>query len=176
MTSTFWRFLAYCDGNRPVPETLYDEFGQRTTLPITLDAMRYWEELAKRAERQCTGLDAKRLSELGRRWIANDGALPTEQTRWRSMYNLARIDAASGNLVLAEADARRAWIDSGQNNGIAVLLFQLNATLGRADECAAILASLRHQADPGNADLTEAIDTFSKALADGQIGRASKPN
>ncbi|MEX1828658.1 hypothetical protein [Luteibacter sp. CQ10] len=176
MTATLWRFIAYCDGGHPIPEALYAEFEQRNTLPITLDGMRYWEELAARAEKKCGGMDTRRLAEAGRHWIEHDSALPTEQTRWRSMFNLSRMDAISGNLWLAEADARRAWIDSDHNNGIGVLLFQLNATLGRREACEAVLAELRRRSDPGNADLTEAIAIFSKALADGTIRPAAKPS
>lgn len=175
MTSTLWRFLAYCDGGKSVPDSLYAEFEKRETLPITLDAMRYWEELAGRAEKKCVGLDTARLAAAGHRWIENDAAPANSQTRWRSLYNLSRMTAASGDLVSAEAYARQAWNDSDHNNGIGVLLFQLNATLGRKDACAAVLAELRRHENRGNADLVEAIDVFSKALAEGQIGPSPTP-
>lgn len=167
MTSTIWRVIAYCTGERSVPETIYAQFEQRVDLPITLNAMRYWEQLATLAENGCP--DPKRIAIAGRKWIENDKSSPNSQNIWRSRYNLARIEAAAGNFNQAEADAKRAWVDSDHNNGIGVLLFQLNATLGNREACEAVLAILRKNRDPGNADLTQAIDLFTKALAEGKI-------
>jgi len=174
VTATFWRFIAYCTAKMPVPEALYIEFDQRASLPISTNSMRYWEELTKLVEDGCG--DAKKLSAIGHRWIERDQGHNDAQVIWRSRYNLARIDATAGNLILAEADARQAWIDSDYSNGIAILLFQLNASLGRREACAAVLAELKRRRDPGNTDLTDAINIFSKALADGTIGEKQNPH
>lgn len=167
MTATIWRLIAYRSAKLPIPEAIYAEFEQRTKSPITLNSMRYWESLTQLAEKG--GLDTQRLAKDGRNWIKNDPAPATTQTIWRSRYNLARMEATSGDIMLAEADARKAWIDSDYSNGIGVLLFQLNATLGRRDACEQVLAILKQRRDPGNADLTEAIDLFTKALTDGTV-------
>ncbi|SEM92697.1 hypothetical protein SAMN02800694_2167 [Luteibacter sp. UNCMF331Sha3.1] len=169
MTATLWRLIAYRSANLAIPPDLYTEFEHRTGYPITLNAMRYWERLTELAEDG--GVDTRRLANAGRRWIDHDGMHAGSQVVWRSRYNLARMEAASGNLEQAERDARKAWIDSDYSNGVAVVLFQLNATLGRRDACQEILAMLRRRQDPGNADLTQAIALFTKALADGSIGR-----
>ncbi|URX62782.1 hypothetical protein KR767_01540 [Luteibacter anthropi] len=171
MNATIWRIIAYSAAKAPVPETLYEEFEQRTNLPITMNSMRYWERLAELAE--MGRLNAKRLAEAGRRWIDHDASPATSQLVWRSRYNLARMYGMSGNLVQAESQAHRAWIDSDYNTGIGVLLFQLNASLGRSDACEAILDRLRLRANTGDADLVEAIKVFSKALADGTIRASS---
>jgi len=173
MNATIWRFIAYCNAQLPVPEAIYEEFERRTDMPITMNSMRYWERLATFAE--LGRLDAKRLAIAGRRWIDHDASAPTSQFIWRSRYNLARMEGATGNLVQAEADAHRAWIDSGYNTGIGVLLFQLNASLGRRDVCETVLANLRSRMNTGDADLVEAVDVFSKALAGGRIGASSEP-
>ncbi|UPG84808.1 hypothetical protein L2Y94_15990 [Luteibacter aegosomatis] len=172
MNSTIWRIIAYCSAGKPVPEPIYEQFEQRTGFPITLNAMRYWEQLAVLAENGCP--DAKRMAAAGRRWIGHDANPATSQFKWRSLYNLARMEAAAGNLERAATDVDTAWIDSDHNNGIGVLAFQLNASLGRRKACEDILAVLRKNRDPGNADLTQAVDLFTKALADGTIKAASK--
>ncbi|KAF1009582.1 MAG: hypothetical protein GAK28_00222 [Luteibacter sp.] len=172
MTATLWRIIAYCSAGQPVPESVYAEFEQRTELPITLNAMRYWEQVAASTEKGCG--DAKRLAAAAQRWIAADHRSPRDQLIWRSRYNLARVEAVAGDLVLAEATDRQAWNDSDRNTGIGVFLFQVNATLGRKEACEAILADLRRQLNTGNADLVEAVNIFSKALADGQIGAPAK--
>ncbi|KAG9604749.1 hypothetical protein KCV01_g6344, partial [Aureobasidium melanogenum] len=170
-TASLWRFLAYCEGKQVPPAGLYDEMAARTGGRITTYGMVYWEKLADIADR-CQGLDTRRLAIIGRAWLAHDTAPPTLVNRWRTLYNLARIEAAGGDLVAAEADTRKAWIDGNHNVGIGVLLFQLNATLGRRDACAEVLAYLKRDADQGNADLRDAVKLFQDALDRGKIAIA----
>ena len=173
MAATLWRFVAYCTTHTPLPDALYDEFARRTQLPITLNAMRYWEQVAAFAESGC--VDAKRLVSAGRQWITNDPVPASAQLKWRSLYNLARMNAAAGHLELAEADAHKAWLDSDRNTGIGVLLFQIAATLNHRELCETVLADLRQHANAGNADLADAVRLFTQALADGKIGTPAAP-
>ncbi|MDF4001967.1 hypothetical protein P3W33_00960 [Luteibacter sp. PPL552] len=170
MTSSLWRMIVYCTAGKPIPEPIYAQFEQRIRFPITQAAMRYWEQLAQLSEGGCP--DPRRVAQAGRRWIDHDSSPPTAQVKWRSRYNLARMEAAGGDLVQAVEDADRAWRDSDHNNGIGILLFQLNASLGRRNACEAVLRELRKSRGSGNADLDQAVDLFTKALADGTVGAA----
>ncbi len=70
--------------------------------------MRYWESLE--TARGGGGVDTKAPAKAGRIWkMKNDPSPSTAQVIWRSRYNLPSTGyAASGNIVQAEADARRA--------------------------------------------------------------------
>ena len=169
MTTALWRMIAYCEGGLSVPPSVYDEFDASTSLRISNFAMNYWEKLAQRVEQGCPGIDIHRVAQGGKRWVEHDQGDPHLQNRWRTRYNLARFEAMAGDLVGAEADARKAWIDSDRNSGVGVLVFQLNATLGRRDACVEVLAQLKRTANPGDKDLTEAIDFFQQALDRNEI-------
>lgn len=169
-TATLWRFLAYCTTGHPPPALLYTEFDRRAHGMITQYAMTAMEQLAGRVEHGCPGFDVPRFSAIAARWIDAAPMPRTQMEIWRSNYNLGRIIATSGDLRAAQQRVHAAWQDSGFNNGVGVLLFQLDASLGDVQGCREAFAKLE-QASHGSDDqrLIEAVATFRKALDSGQI-------
>jgi hypothetical protein len=169
ITATIWRFLAYCATKSTPPASLYAEFESNAHGAISNFAMLGWEQLAGRIEHGCPELDLARLAQYGQVWLAQDPETPRLQNQWRTRYNLARIQAASGDLVTAEATDHQAWKDSAYNNGVGVLLFQLNASLGRPEVCRKILMRLEKAAHGGDYRLNKAVMAFRAALDAGVI-------
>ncbi|NID16759.1 hypothetical protein [Luteibacter yeojuensis] len=171
VTSTIWRFLAYCEvGGAPAPDNLYEEFGDRARGRVTTYSMVGWELLARRLSEGCKGLDSGRLTTIAMRWL-NDAPQPASaQPIWRTRFNTGRMLAESGDIENARAIVRRAWIDSDHNNGIGVTLFQLDASLGDIESCRDVLTYLSRSEGGSDLRLTEAIRTFRKAIDSGEIG------
>lgn len=168
-TSTIWRLIAYCEANIPVPTTLYNELEQRAHGRITNFAMVGWDLLADRAARGCDAMDAGRIAGFASGWLETSGQPDTAQPVWRTRYNAGRILATTGDVKGAETMIRRAWLDSDHNNGVGVLLFQLDASLGKLDRCREVLSQLERVAGGDDKRLNEAIRTFRDAIANGEI-------
>lgn len=169
ITATIWRFLAYCETNHIPPNSLYTQFDARAHGKISNFSMLGWELLAGRIERGCPGIQPNRLASAGQHWLDQDPSPMTWQNQWRTRYNLARIEAAGNQLALAESTAYKAWKDSSFNNGIGVFLFQLNASLGRPEECQKILEKLELAAHGDDYRLNDAVSRFRAALDAGEI-------
>lgn len=169
ITATIWRFLAYCETGHSPPDNLYVQFETRARGEISNFSMLGWELLAGRIERGCPGIQFARLARAGQHWLDQDPGSEIWQNQWRTRYNLARIEAAGGGLVLAEATAAKAWKDSNFNNGIGVFLFQLNASLGHAEKCREILSKLEQAAHGDDYRLNTAVKKFKAALDAGEI-------
>lgn len=169
ITATIWRFLAYCETNHIPPDSLYTQFDERAHGKISNFSMLGWELLAGRIERGCPGIRFNRLASAGQHWLDQDPSPMTWQNQWRTRYNLARIEAAGNQLTLAESTAYKAWKDSSFNNGIGVFLFQLNASLGRPEECQKILEKLELAAHGDDYRLNDAVSRFRAALDAGEI-------
>lgn len=165
-TSTLWRLLAYCAvGGDPIPDSLYGELEDRAKGRITQFAMTGWDLLANSVTSGCPALDGTRVARAGLAWLKVAPQGPSEQAVWRTRYNVARISAISGDAAGAEAEAYRAWLDSGKNNGVGALLFQLSAAQGHVDRCRDVLQSLERSYGTGDASLDDAVRQFRKALA-----------
>lgn len=177
-TSTLWRFLAYCESATPdaLPPTLYGELDARASSRITSYGMVAWGLLADRLARGCGTIDRARIVASGKRWLEASTQPRTEQTMWRTRYNIARILADDGDLAAARQLADEAWHDSGKNNGIGVLLFQLNASLGDAEGCRIVLDELRKSAGGGNFRLDAAIRTFEQAMRSDIVAKPAPLN
>ena len=170
-TATIWRFLAYCEVDQlPAPENLYSEFAERTHGRITTYAMVGWELLTHRLAEGCKSVDGARLASIVTRWLDTTAQPQNLQAVWRTRFNTGRIMAEAGHIEEARALVRRAWLDSDRNNGVGVLLFQLDASLNDAQGCQEVLASLVRAQDAVDHRLTEAVRTFRKALDSGEIG------
>ncbi len=163
-TSTLWRFMAYCESQTKPPESLYGELESRNHGRITNYGMTAWDLLSAKVEHSCQGLDAPRLARDGLAWVDRSGLPPTQQQSWRTRYNIGRIVAFSGDLRGAEVIVHKAWLDSDRNNGIGVLLFQLNASLGDVDACSIVLKSLERSEGGDDYALTRVIRSFRSAL------------
>jgi protein O-mannosyl-transferase len=173
-TSTIWRLLAYCEVNeKPAPEALYEEFAARAKGRITNYAMTGWELLTQRLAAGCNSIDAARVATTASTWLATTPQSASEQPVWRTRYNTAHILADMNRVDDARAMTRKAWLDSDHNNGIGILLFQLDASLGDVAGCKEVLAALQKSEGGPDHRLDEAIDTFRKALQDGEIGSAT---
>lgn len=174
LTATLWRFIAYCEVSAIPPQALYREFAARNHGQITNYAMVGWEVLANRIESGCPTVDRARLVTLAEAWLANSPLPDSSMNMWRTRYNLARVVAVGGNLQKAADMAYRAWVDGDYNNGIGVLVFQLNASLGHLAVCREVLSHLERATGGANLRLNKAVATFKQALADGDI-RAAPP-
>ena len=170
-TATIWRLLAYCEVDEtPAPTGLYDEFSDRAHGRVTTYAMVGWELLQQRMSEGCKSLDSDRLTAVAKRWLDNAPQPASAQPIWRTRFNTGRMLAESNDIEGARAMVRRAWIDSDRNNGIGVLLFQLDASLGDVAGCREVLAFLSRSEGGSDRRLTEAVRTFRKALDAGEIG------
>lgn len=174
-TSTIWRFVAYCAvDTRPAPEALYDEFEQRAKGRVTTYAMVGWELLAQKVSEGCKSVDPVRLAQVALAWLNGNGQAPHDQPVWRTRYNTGRMMAEAGRIAEARDVVKQAWMDSDRNNGIGVLLFQLDASLGDVAGCREVLASLARAEGGADRRLTLAIQTFRRALESGQIDGGEK--
>ncbi len=164
MTSTLWKFTAYCKSPTPPPAHLYAEADARAHGVIQTYAMTAWEILAREIELgRCPTVDLHRLVPIVDRWT-NQSPLPrTTQSVWRTRYYLARMHAMQSDLAAAADLGEAAWMDSGYNPGIGVFVFQVNASLGRDEKCREILGRLK-QSEGGDLKLNRAIRTFEAAL------------
>lgn len=170
-TSTIWRLLAYCEvDQQPAPEALYKEFADRAKGRITNYAMTGWELLTQRLAQGCHSVDAARIAATATTWLTTTPQPGSAQAVWRTRYNTGHILADLNRIDEARAMVRQAWKDSDHSNGIGVLLFQLDASLGDVDGCKEVLASLEKSENGPDHRLDEAIDTFRKALQSGEIG------
>jgi len=170
MTATIWRFLAYCDVDAaPAPASLYDEFAERSQGRITSYAMVGWELLANHVVDGCQSVDRVRLVGLAKAWLARTRQPGDDQAVWRTRFNTGRIAAQTGDIADARVLVHEAWLDSDRNNGIGVLLFQLDASAGDVAGCREVLAALQRSEGGADRRLNEAVATFRAALASGQI-------
>lgn len=175
VTSTIWRFVAYCAvDTQPAPEALYDEFEQRAKGRITTYAMVGWELLAQKVSEGCKSVDSARLAMVSLAWLNGNGQATRDQPVWRTRYNTGRMMAEAGRIAEARDVVKQAWLDSDRNNGIGVLLFQLDASLGDIAGCREVLASLSRAEGGADRRLTLAIQTFRQALDSGQIDGSGK--
>lgn len=164
ITFSLWRMLAYCSANKTPPENAYAELIANAHGRISRTGMTGWEELALKLENgRCPALDAKRLAEVAYAWLEATPSNPKSHAVWRTRYNLARVEAAMGNFAAAARLADKAWQDSDYNNGVGILAFQVNASLGNWKECQKILQRLEN-ARGGNLKLNRALDAFERAL------------
>jgi hypothetical protein len=168
--TTLWRFLAYCSANTPPPAALYDEFARRAHGRISIPTESAVYMLAKDAEAKCPRLDIPRLATILRHWFDATPTSARAKELWVSRFALARILAAGGNLEEARDVAHRAWLDSGYDGVVGILLFQLNGSLGDVDACRKVLARLEGDTGHGNLQLDQAVENFRRALAKGEIG------
>ncbi|MEZ2418679.1 hypothetical protein [Luteibacter sp. RCC_6_2] len=174
-TATIWRFVAYCTVNaKPAPEDMYGEFQARARGRITTYAMVGWELLAERISEGCKTVNGPRVALIALQWLDATPQPSVDQPVWRTRYNSGRIIAESGNLAVARDVIKRAWIDSGRNNGIGVILFQLDASLNDIAGCREVLAFLSRAEGGADRRLTLAIRTFREALENGAVGGDSK--
>ncbi len=170
-TATLWRLLAYCAADVSVaPASLYDQLAARTGGRITTYTMVAWETLTNRLVEGCEHVDAPRVANIIQEWLDTSDEDAGAQATWRTRYNTGRVLAESGRIGEARALVLRAWRDSGRNNGIGVLLFQLDASLGDTAGCREVLASLSRAEDGPDRRLTTAIKAFRQALQNGEIG------
>jgi hypothetical protein len=169
-TSTAWRIGAYCAAKEPVPEELYNELSARASGRITSYYMVAFELIAQQTEEGCPGIDASRIANTTIQWADRAPQTAGEQELWRTRYNAARLLASAGHIREARDEAHRAWVDGAHNNGVGVLLFQLNGTLGDTDACREVLGYLERSAHGDNKDLAETAAAFRQALDSGKIG------
>lgn len=172
--ATLWRFLAYCTARVPVPTDLYDQLQRRAKGPITVPIQQGIGYLANNAEAGCQSLFDPRLEGSLKHWLDSTPTPATAVTVWQSRFFLARIVAASGRLEDARTILERTFRDSGYDGIVGILLFQLNGSLGDVEGCRAVLARLELQQGHGNHRLDNAIKSFRKALANGEINAAPK--
>lgn len=172
-TSTLWRFLAYCETGKQIPEPIYKQFEQRAKGRITNFAMVGWDLLADRVDRGCPGMDTMRVANTGKAWADRSTQPSGVQPMWRTRYDIGRMIATTGDLASAEAIVHSAWLDSDHNNGVGVLLFQLNASLGNIATCREVLGSLERAAHGDDQNLNSAVKAFREAMP--QLESASKP-
>ncbi|UPG95684.1 hypothetical protein [Luteibacter aegosomatissinici] len=173
-TSTIWRLLAYCEVNsESAPDTLYQEFAQRANGRISNYAMTGWELLATRISQGCSAVDAARIAATASAWLAETPQPGNAQAVWRTRYNTGHMLADLNRIEEARAMVRQAWRDSEHNNGIGVLLFQLDASLGDVAGCQEVLTALEKSEGGPDHRLDEAIHTFRRALQNGEIGRTA---
>jgi hypothetical protein len=163
-TATLWRIMAYCEAGSAVPDSIYTELEGRNRGRLTNFAMTAWELLANRTVDGCTSLDTMRVAHDGLAWLEQSGQPAGVQLVWRTRYNIGRMIATTGDLAGAEAEVHRAWTDSGRNNGIGVMLFQLNASLGRIEVCKEVLASLERSSHGDDYALNRAVRSFTEAM------------
>lgn len=169
--STLWRFLAYCEAEpyRQIPDGLYRELESRAHGRITTYSMVAWELLAARLSNGCSDVNRKRITNAGLAWLKEAPQKESAQAMWRTRYNIARIIADNNQLADARTQVAEAWEDSDHNNGIGVLLFQLNASLGDTEGCKRVLAALEKSSTGDDALLDRAVQTFRKAVNNGEI-------
>lgn len=168
-TATLWRFLAYCSANTAPPAALYDQLANRAHGRISIPTERAMGLLADFAEAKCPRLDTQRLVRILRGWFNATPTSARSQLLWQSRASLARIVASGGNLEEARGIAHHAWVDSGYNSDVGILLFQLNGSLGDVAACQKILARLERDKGHGDLQLDRAVTSFHKALATGEI-------
>ncbi len=173
-TATLWRLLAWCRAKRAPPAALYEQLARRAHGRITTFSMTAFEVLSHAVVDGCRGFNSARLARIMRGWTETTQMSPRSRAVWRTRFNLSHIIAESGDIRAARDLAQRAWIDSGYNDGVGVFVFQLNGTLGDIAACRKVLAHLETSYGHGNHRLDQAIMTFRKALADGEIGKPTK--
>ncbi len=158
-----WRVLAHCMSNASVPADLVDRIGVADPGRISLPAMKAIELVSTRAEAgECRGLDRGQLAAAFSSVLERSAAAPTDHGAWRTRYHRARLLAAESRWPEAIEAAERAWQDSGYNNGVGVLVFQLHASVGDKQGCRRVLEQLRATADPGDLALTDALAQFQQ--------------
>src|SRR5690606_5722472 len=164
ITFSLWRMLAYCSANKTPPENAYEEVIANAHGRISRTGMIGSEELALKLENgRCPALDANRLVAVAYAWLEATPSNPKAHAVWRTRYNLARVEAAMGDFAAAARLADKAWKDSHYNNGVGILAFQVNASLGNWQECQKIFQRLEN-ARGGNLKLNRALDAFERAL------------
>lgn len=173
MAVSLWRLLAYCSGNEKPPPGIYHELSIRATGAISRVAMTAWENASKRIEsNDCPGVDARRIIEVGKKWLEQSPQSPETHQVWRTRYYLARLLASQTRFDESAETAQRAWQDSDHNTGVGVLLFQVNASLGNWDACKAVYDDLERSRG-GDLKLNRALDSFADALQ--QQGKLELP-
>lgn len=165
-----WRLLAYCSTGENPPGEVYDDLEARIVNGMTIKDMIAWELVAQRFEAgDCEFLDTDKISTQIERWLTFEHIPNTYIHFWKTRYMLARFLAASGRLEEALNQAELSWRDSSYNRGIGILVFQLNASLGRIDRCESILQHLESAAGGGDLAFDRAVARFRAAIESGEL-------
>lgn len=160
-----WRVLAHCITSTPVPGELVARIGEVDPGRLSLPALKAIDLVASHAEPgDCPGLDRQALANALASVLSKTSAAATDHGVWRVRYYRARLLAAESQWSEAIAATRQAWRDSAYNSGVGVLLFQLNASAGDKAACREVLERLRHDADPRDLALANAIVQFQSFI------------
>src|SRR5699024_4902233 len=122
--------------------TLYDQFAKRAHGRIATSTMKAFEQLATDVHLGCPGINTTRLNAIMMQWLATTPTLERNMRVWRTRYNLGRMIGYSGHIRQARNLVERAWVESNYDNGVGILLFQLNGSLGNVEACRNILIRL----------------------------------
>lgn len=155
--------LPYCAGGASPPPALYDR-AAIADARIRDAEVSAFSALAERVEqRKCAAVDAARLVAIGRGWLDANRLRDSVVNTWKTRYFVARLLASRGEMDAALAEATRAWRDAGEI-APGVLVFQLNASAGRVEECRRVLAELRRQDSGWDRRISRALADFQSWL------------
>jgi protein O-mannosyl-transferase len=160
-----WRLLAHCETKVAAPPGAVAALHGHAPGVIPPATMTAYELAATRVESSDRpGIDARAFAAVGEEWVARDPQPDREMPKWRLRYLTARLLAASSDWPAAIATAERAWIDSGYNHGVGVLVFQLNASAGNVARMREVHARLAQHTGRGDYSLDNAVARFGEHL------------
>jgi len=165
-----WRLVSYCINQDPPTDSIYQDLERRIDTGMTTKDMIAWELLAQRIEAgDCPGNDINRLASTVEQWLARGHVPTTFIHHWKIRYMLARLLASDGQLERGLEQAEKAWVESSYNRGIGILVFQLNASLGRIERCETVLQRLESAIGGGDLAFDRAVARLRAAIESGEL-------
>lgn len=157
------RILAYCHTNQTVPAKVFARLERAAHGAVSNYTVQIWPAVANRIESgKCPAVDANRLADIGKAWLAQAPGAAGQNARL-ARFSLSLLLASQSRFVEAEAEAQRAWKDSGHFARFGVFLYQLEGTLENTRAQEEILLELERQSGKGDGYVDQAVAAFRKA-------------
>ncbi|HET9034264.1 MAG TPA: hypothetical protein VFN25_15345 [Dokdonella sp.] len=155
------RILAYCLTNQPVPADVFARIEQAAHGEVSNYTVQVWPAVANSIESgKCPVVDANRLADIGINWL---GQTSGGRNDWLARFSLSLLLASQSRFVEAEAEAQRAWKESGHHPHFGVFLYQLEGTLENTAAQKEILRELEKHVGKGDRYVDHAVQEFRKA-------------